>query len=89
MVILFDGTRFYASAAGVYQPELRNKPLAVVTANSGIIIALNKLASQLSVRKFEPIFKYKTMVEHGQLFTAEANFNLFGSISNDMHELHF
>lgn len=86
MVILFDGTRFYASAAGVYQPELRNKPLAVVTANSGIIIALNKLASQLSVRKFEPIFKYKNMVEHGQLFTAEANFNLFGTISNDMHE---
>ncbi|MCD9527505.1 hypothetical protein [Photobacterium carnosum] len=69
----------------MFQPELRHRPIAVVTSVSGIIIALNKAASAIGVERFEPIFKYKNIIQNGRLIAAEANFNLFGYISNAMH----
>ena len=44
MILHADGNSFYASCEQIYRPDLRNKPVAVLSNNDGIIVALNKEA---------------------------------------------
>ncbi|WP_318493327.1 Y-family DNA polymerase [Photobacterium leiognathi] len=83
-IALFDCTRFYASAAAIYQPELRDKPIAVTTSNKGIVIALNRAASKLGCKKFTPVFQNAHLEKHGLIFV-QANFSHFGHCSTSFH----
>ncbi|WP_299021170.1 Y-family DNA polymerase [uncultured Photobacterium sp.] len=84
---LFDGTRFYASAAEVYQPELRGRPIVVTGGKDGMIIAANRKATDLGIKKFSPVFEFRGIIELKQVAVVEANFNLFGALSNSMHSV--
>ncbi len=56
LIAIFDGTRFYASCAAVYQPELRERPVVVLSGKDGIIIAASRRATDLGIKKFEAYF---------------------------------
>ena len=51
MVLHADGNSFYASCEQIYRPDLRGKPVAVLSNNDGIIIALNKEAIKQGMAK--------------------------------------
>lgn len=85
LIAIFDGTRFYASCAAVYQPELRERPVVVLSGKDGIIIAANRRATDLGIKKFGPIFEYKTIIERNNVAVVDANFDLFGGLSRCMH----
>lgn len=46
MILHADGNSFYAACEQIYRPDLRGKPVAVLSNNDGIIIALNKEAKE-------------------------------------------
>ena len=50
MFALIDGNNFYASCERVFQPELRGKPLVVLSNNDGCCIARSAEAKALGVR---------------------------------------
>jgi DNA polymerase V len=81
LICLIDGTRFYANSSGILQPELRDKPVAVVSGKQGIIIAANKACDAVGLKKFKPIFEYKDKLEAHDVAVVEANFNWFGHVS--------
>ena len=50
MILHADGNSFYASCEQIFRPDLRNKPVVVLSNNDGVIIALNKEAKALGIK---------------------------------------
>ena len=59
MILHADGNSFYASCEQIYRPDLRGKPVIVLSNNDGIIIALNKEAKALGFQRGQVYFKVK------------------------------
>jgi len=77
---LLDGNNFYASCERVFQPELRNKPLVVLSNNDGCAIARSDEAKALGVKMAQPIFEVPPAIRR-QLAIRSANFTLYGDMS--------
>ena len=57
MILHADGNSFYASCEQIYRPDLRGKPVAVLSNNDGVIIALNNEAKACGIKRGDPFFK--------------------------------
>lgn len=80
MFALIDGNNFYARCERVFQPELRNKPLIVLSNNNGCAIARSEEAKALGITMGHPIHKVPLGVRR-KLAIRSANFGLYGNIS--------
>ncbi|ECG6700211.1 DUF4113 domain-containing protein [Salmonella enterica subsp. enterica serovar Kisangani] len=56
MFALADVNSFYASCEKVFRPDLRNKPVVVLSNNDGCVIARSKEAKQLGIKMGEPYY---------------------------------
>ena len=67
MILHADGNSFYASCEQIYRPDLRGKPVAVLSNNDGVIIALNKEAKAYGIKRGDPYFKVRNLCEVGNV----------------------
>ncbi|MCC8470411.1 hypothetical protein LN470_11550 [Xanthomonas phaseoli] len=81
MFALIDGNNFYASCERVFQPELRGRPLVVLSNNDGCAIARSDEAKALGVAMGQPIHKVPVPVRR-RLALRSANFGLYGDIAS-------
>ena len=81
MYALVDGNNFYASCERVFQPELRGRPLVVLSNNDGCCIARTNEAKALGVRMGQPLHQIPQAVRK-QLSIRSANFTLYGDMSS-------
>lgn len=51
MILHADRNSFYASCEQIYRPDLRGKPVAILSNNDGVIIALNKEAKDCGIQR--------------------------------------
>jgi DNA polymerase V len=80
MFALIDGNNFYCSVERVFQPELRGRPLVVLSNNDGCAIARSDEAKALGITMGHPIHKVEPRVRR-QLAMRSANFGLYGNIA--------
>ena len=81
MILHADGNSFYASCEQIYRPDLRNKPVAVLSNNDGIIIALNKEAKACGIKRGDPYFKVKDICDYRGITIFSSNYTLYADIS--------
>lgn len=81
MFALIDGNNFYASCERVFQPELRGKPLIVLSNNDGCAIARSDESKALGVKMGQPLHEIPPAVRQ-RLAIRSANFTLYGDMSN-------
>lgn len=81
MILHADGNSFYASCEQIYRPDLRGKPIAVLSNNDGIIIALNKEAKSFGIRRGDPYFKVRHICEANGIAIFSSNYTLYSDIS--------
>lgn len=81
MFALVDGNNFYASCEQVFQPELRLKPLVVLSNNDGCAIARCAKAKALGIAMGQPAHDLKEYVQRFGLQMRSANFGLYGDMS--------
>ena len=81
MILHADGNSFYASCEQIFRPDLRGKPVAVLSNNDGIIIALNKEAKDLGIKRGLPYFKVKNICESENIHIFSSNYTLYADIS--------
>lgn len=82
MVAIIDCNSFYASCERLFRPDLKDKPIVVLSNNDGCIIARNDKAKELGAIMGEPFFKAKAkLVENGIVFFS-SNYALYGDISH-------
>lgn len=79
---LADVNSFYASCEKVFRPDLRDKPVLVLSNNDGCCIARSKEAKRLGIRMGDPWFKIRGQLFPEQLFVFSSNYELYASLSN-------
>ena len=81
MILHVDGNSFYASCEQIYRPDLRGKPVAVLSNNDGIIIALNKEAKACGIKRGDVYFKVRDICNHKGITIFSSNYTLYADIS--------
>ena len=82
MFALADVNSFYASCEKVFRPDLRNKPIVVLSNNDGCVIARSQEAKQLGIKMGIPWFQLKAMQFPEAVITFSSNYELYASMSN-------
>ena len=79
---LADCNNFFVSCERLFQPALRNKPVAVLSNNDGVIIARSNEVKALGIPMGAPVFKHRSLLEAHNARLFSANFTLYGDISD-------
>lgn len=82
MFALVDCNNFYASCERVFQPELNNKPIVVLSNNDGCVIARSNEAKALGISMGTPAFKFKNVFEEKGIHVFSSNYALYGDMSH-------
>jgi len=82
MFALADVNSFYASCEKVFRPDLRNKPVIVLSNNDGCVIARSKEAKRLGIKMGVPWFQLKSAEFPEQVIAFSSNYALYASMSN-------
>ena len=82
MFALVDCNNFYASCERVFCPDLRGKPIVVLSNNDGCVIARSSEAKAVGVPMGIPAFKGEPLFKKHGVHVFSANFPLYGDMSN-------
>lgn len=76
MFALADVNAFYASCEKVFRPDLRGKPVAVLSNNDGCVIARSAEAKRLGIKMGIPWFQLRQMQLPEKLHIFSSNYEL-------------
>lgn len=79
---LVDCNNFYASCERVFQPELRGKPVVVLSNNDGCVIARSNEAKAVGVEMGAPWHLNREMFEKHHVIVRSSNYTLYGDMSS-------
>ncbi|UJT80876.1 translesion error-prone DNA polymerase V subunit UmuC (plasmid) [Edwardsiella piscicida] len=82
MFALADVNSFYASCESVFRPDLRGKPIVVLSNNDGCVIARNTPAKALGIKMGIPWFQLKGTDVAKKIHVFSSNYELYASLSN-------
>lgn len=82
MFALVDCNSFYASCEQVFRPDLRGKPVVVLSNNDGCIVARSKEAKALGIPDLHPYFKVAPFLRQHQVAVFSSNYPLYGDLSH-------
>ena len=77
MYALVDCNNFFASCERVFNPALRDKPIAVLSNNDGCVIARSNEAKKLGLKMGDPFFKVKDIIEKNGIHVFSSNYSLY------------
>ncbi|WP_025184299.1 Y-family DNA polymerase [Leptospira interrogans] len=81
MFVLVDCNSFYCSCERLFRPDLKNKPVVVLSNNDGCVISRSKEAKELGIKMGESAFKRKEYFEENKIEVFSSNYALYGDIS--------
>lgn len=79
---LVDCNNFYASCERLFRPDLRDRPLVVLSNNDGCVISRSQEARAIGIPMGEAAFRLKNVFARHNVAVFSANFALYGDISN-------
>jgi len=84
MFALADANNFYASCETVFRPDLRGKPIVVVSNNDGCVIARSAEAKRLGIKMAAPLFLNERFFRQNGVHVFSSNYELYGDMSARM-----
>ncbi len=79
---LIDCDSFYASCEKVFRPDIKDKPVVVLSNNDGFIVAADRKAKALGIKTIsDPYFKMEPIIKKFGIEVFSANFELYGDMS--------
>lgn len=81
MIALVDCNSFFCSVEKVFHPGLQNKPVCVLSNNDGCIVALTPECKAMGLRRGDPLFKVKDIVEANEVVVFSTNMQLYAAMS--------
>jgi DNA polymerase V len=81
MKAIVDCNGFYCSCERVFRPDLRNRPVVVLSNNDGCIVSRTDEAKKLGVTMAAPYYQHKDLIEKNEVAVFSSNYNLYGDLS--------
>ena len=81
MFALVDCNSFYASCERVFRPDLRERPVVVLSNNDGCVIAGSAEAKALGIRTGVPLFQVRELIRKHDVAVFSSNYTLYGDLS--------
>lgn len=79
---LVDVNSFYCSCERIFRPELRTRPVVVLSNSDGCIIARTAEAKALGLKMGDPYFKVRRFLERNGVAVFSSNYTLYGELSH-------
>jgi DNA polymerase V len=80
-IALVDANNFYASCERLFRPDLRGRPLVVLSNNDGCVVSRSYEAKAMGIKMAGPYFKIREQFEtHGGV-AFSSNYALYGDVS--------
>jgi DNA polymerase V len=87
MYALVDCNNFYVSCERVFQPQLNNKPVVVLSNNDGCVISRSNEAKQLGISMGAPEFQFRETMKANGVRVFSSNYALYGDLSGRVMRL--
>lgn len=81
MIFHIDANSFYASCEQVFRPDLQKSPIAVLSNNDGVIIALNQECKNRGFKRGDAFFKVKESLFKQGVSVFSSNYTLYADFS--------
>ncbi len=81
IIALVDCNSFYVSCEKLFRPDLKRKPVVVLSNNDGCIISRSTEAKQVGIKMGEPYFKAKPLIDKYKVSVFSSNYELYGDMS--------
>ena len=81
MTAIVDCNSFYCSCERLFRPDLRNKPVVVLSNNDGCIVSRSDEARALGVGMAVPYFEARHIIEKHGIAVFSSNYHLYGDLS--------
>ena len=73
MIFHIDANSFYAACERLFRPDLLHTPIAVLSNNDGIIVALNQECKDLGFKRGDVYFKEKAKLDQSGVVVFSSN----------------
>ena len=82
MFALIDCNSFYASCEKIFRPDLKHRPIVVLSNNDGCVIARSPEAKKMGINMTQPWYQVKDqyLSKGGVVFSS--NYEFYADISN-------
>jgi DNA polymerase V len=80
-IALVDCNNFYASCERVFQPDLRGRPVVVLSNNDGCVIARSNEAKALGIEMGAPWHLHRLRFRKAGVVVRSSNYTLYGDMS--------
>lgn len=81
MFALVDCNNFYVSCERVFEPALRDRPVAVLSNNDGCVVARSEEIKQMGVDMGQPFFQCRELLNKHNTAVLSSNYTLYGDMS--------
>ncbi|WP_152268991.1 Y-family DNA polymerase [Agriterribacter humi] len=78
---IVDCNNFYCSCERLFRPDLKYKPVVVLSNNDGCIVSRSDEAKTIGVEMAGPYFKAKPLIQKHDVAVFSSNYNLYGDLS--------
>lgn len=82
MFALVDVNSFYASCETAFRPDLKGRPVVVLSNNDGCVIARNAEAKTIGVKMGDPYFRQKDLFRRCGVVCFSSNYELYADMSS-------
>lgn len=81
MFALVDCNNFYASCERLFRPDLKGRPIVVLSNNDGCVIARSAEAKKLGIKMGVPAFQIRDLVTRHGIVIFSSNYALYADMS--------
>ncbi|HIG74823.1 MAG TPA: Y-family DNA polymerase [Bacteroidetes bacterium] len=81
MFALVDASNFYVSCERVFRPDLRERPVVVLSNNDGCIVSRSEEVKRAGIPNGAPLFKARRQLERMGAAVFSSNYELYGDFS--------
>lgn len=84
---LVDCNNFYASCEKLFRPDLKHRPVVVLSNNDGCVVARSKEAKALGIKMGVPVFQIRDQIEQHNIVCFSSNYALYADLSQRVMSL--